>query len=479
MSDISFKDFGKHFQERVMQALLSDHSWAQQMVEVMRASYFEQAYLRYLFEVYFKYWQQYKCFPTLQNLLTMVKVDLKEGNDEVLCQQIVEYIKRIKTNPDMNDLPWVKDRSLNFCKNQALREALEQAVDLAQEEKHETIVEIIKKAITVGTPNSAGHDFFEDAEARFIEEERSIVATGIKQLDDKFVMNGGLGKGEIGVIVAPTGVGKSHFLVNIGANALRAGKNVLHYTFELRENKLSHRYDSNLCSIPASEVPSEKDFILKRYGEMKNDLGRLIVKEYPTNSASVLTLRSHIEKLAITKQFVPDVVIVDYADIMRSTRQFDSLRHELKLIYEELRGMGMDLGIPVWTASQSNRESTNQDVVGTQHMAESFAKAMVCDFVITLSRKPLQKVNGLGNLFVAKNRLGKDGILFPVRLDTSMSTIEIMDGEVDLDELQKTHDTGLKKLMKDKWTEVGNDRLLELRSVSTNDKIVKLGATGK
>ena len=208
MSDVNFKGFGKAFQERVLQALISDHSWSQQMIEVMKASYFEQAHLRYLFEIYFKYWQQYKCFPSLQNLLTMANVDLKAGNDETLCRQIVEYIKRIKTNPDMNDLPWVKDRSLNFCKNQALREALEQAVDLAQDEKHETIVEIIKKAITVGTPNSTGHDFFEDAAARFVEEERSIIATGIKQLDDKFIMNGGLGKGEIGVIVAPTGVGK-------------------------------------------------------------------------------------------------------------------------------------------------------------------------------------------------------------------------------------------------------------------------------
>jgi len=255
----------------------------------------------------------------------------------------------------------------------------------------------------------------------------------------------------------------SHFLVQLGANALKAGKNVLHYTFELRENKLSHRYDSNLCCIPASDVPESKDFILKRYEELRPNLGRLIVKEYPTNSASVLTLRSHIEKLSITKQFIPDVIIVDYADIMRSTRQFDSLRHELKLIYEELRGMGMDLGIPVWTASQSNRESTNQEIVGTQHMAESFAKAMVCDFVITLSRKPLQKINGLGNLFVAKNRLGRDGILFPVRLDTALSTFEVLEGEVDLEDLEKSSAAGAKKLLKDKWAEVGNDRLVELR----------------
>src|SRR5690606_36827581 len=110
---------------------------------------------------------------------------------------------------------------------QALKEAIEHAVDLIQEERHETIVDVIKKAITVGTPTHAGHDFFDDIESRYIEENRFFIPTGIPQLDAREIMNGGLGKGEIGVMVAPTGVGKSHFLVQIGANALRRGKNVL------------------------------------------------------------------------------------------------------------------------------------------------------------------------------------------------------------------------------------------------------------
>lgn len=463
---VSFSSFGKSFQEKVLQALLSDHYWAQQMIEVMKPSYFDHAYLQYIYEIYAEYWKKYKCFPTLQNVLTMIKLDLREGNDELLCNQVVDYLKRVKTSPDVNDLPWVKDKSLNFCKNQALREALEQAVDLIQEEKHETIVEVIKNAITVGTPNSVGHDFFEDHESRFTEEERHIVPTGIPQLDAKLIMNGGLGRGEIGCIVAPTGTGKSHALVQLGANALRLGKNVLHYTFELRENKLSHRYDANLTGVPASDVIENKDYIIEQYAKMKDDLGRLIVKEYPTNTATVLTLKSHMEKLAITKKFKPDVILIDYADIMRSTRQFDSLRHELKLIYEELRALAMETGTAVWTASQSNRESTNQDVVGTQHMSESFAKAMVCDFIMTLSRKPLQKAQGSGNLFIAKNRLGKDGILYPILIDTSLSVINILDKELDIDEHQKEQERSSKELLKKKWKEVQNDKLIELKNVN-------------
>lgn len=463
--DVSFKSFGKSFQEKILQALLSDHSWAQQMIEVIRPEYFEISYLKYLFEIYLKHYNSYKVFPSIQLLATMARDDLRDGNDELMCGQVVEYLQLIKGNPNVNDLPYVKDRSLNFCKNQALKEALEESVDLTKEQRYEEIVERIKGAITVGTPNTTGHDFFEDFEARFVKEQRHSVPTGMEALDHKDVMNGGLSAGEIAVIIAPTGVGKSHFLVQLGCNAMRAGKNVLHYTFELSESKIGNRYDSNFCGISATDVPDEKEFIKEKYKSLAPKLGRLIIKEYPTNTATVQTLRSHIEKVAITKGFRPDVIIVDYADVMRSSRQYDSLRHELKLVYEELRGLGMDLRIPIWTASQSNRDSTESDIVGLDKISESFGKAMVCDFIVTLSRKPLQKAKGLGNLFVAKNRLGKDGILFPVKVDTARSIIEVLDKNIDLEEFQRTRDNDMKQLLKDKWNEVAEERFIKLRDV--------------
>jgi len=466
--DVSFASFGKAFQEKILQSLLSDETWASQMMEVLKSSYFEKDYLKYLFDLYSGYHTRYKCFPTLQLLVTMAQDDLKEGKDAVLCHTVVNYITRMKSDPDIHDLPYVKDRSLNFCKNQALKDALEQAVDLIQAEKYETIVDVVKKAITVGTPNSTGYDFAEDIEARFVREDRVIVPTGLAQLDDKHILNGGLGKGELAVIVAPTGVGKSHFLVQMGANALRTGRNVLHYTMELREHAVAIRYDSNLCKISSTDVPESKDLVFNEYKKYEEDapLGRLIIKEYPTSTASVLTLRSHIEKLAITKNFKPDVIIIDYADIMRSTRQFDSLRHELKLVYEELRGLGMELNVPIWTASQSNRDSSDSDVVGLDKISESFAKAMVCDLVVTLSRKQMAKSTGLGNLFVAKNRLGKDGIVFPVKLNTAQSSLEILDGNIDLDEYTKNYESDAKTAMKEKWNEVAQEKYIRLQKAT-------------
>lgn len=451
-----FGQYGKSFQEKIFQAFLTDKKWASQMVEVMTPSYFETKYLRYLFNKYFVFYEKYKTFPTLPLLITIVRDDLKEGSDIILRDQIVEFLHRIKVNPDMGDIGYVKDKTLEFCKKQALKDALEKSVELIATDKYESVVGVMRDAISRGMPSTVGHAFFEDYDLRFARVSRITCPLGIKQLDKKGVLSGGLGRGELGVITAPTGVGKSHFLVHAGAEALRVGKNVIHYTFELSECAVGLRYDSNLCNIASNDVIDNKEDIIEKYKDMS--LGRLIIKEYPTGSATVLTIRNHIEKLLL-KSFIPSLIIIDYADIMRSSRKMDSLRHELKLIYEELRNLSMDLNVPIWTASQANREASNADVVGLENMSEAYGKAMVADVVLSISRKPLEKSSGGGRLFVAKNRIGRDGMLFPIHLDTSMSKLSIVEdaGEMTLNEAAKSDSSSMKNLLRQKWKEVNGN----------------------
>ena len=452
-----FSRYGKQFQETVFQGLLSDHVWAAQMVEVMQPDYFDIKYLAYLTDKYFSYYKKYKTFPTLGLLITIIKDDLSQGHDTILRDQIVEFLHRVKSNPNPGDIKYVKDKSLDFCKRQAFKDALEQAVELISSDKFESVVGLMKEAVAVGMPNSVGHDFFEDVDARFVRHRRCVCPTGLKRLDKKDILQGGLGRGEIGVITANTGVGKSHFLVALGANAMRAGKNVLHYTFELSETNVGIRYDSNLCDIASNDVQDNKELVMARYKD--TDLGRLIIKEFPTGSASIITLRNHVEKLSM-KGFKPSVIMVDYADVMRSTRQYDSMRHELKLIYEELRNMAMEMNIPIWTASQANRESAKADIVGLENMSEAYAKAMVADVVVSISRKPMEKADGMGRLFVAKNRAGKDGLVFPIHIDTARSKIEILDEKhLSLNEAAAQDEGNMKKLLKKKWQEMSNDKV--------------------
>ncbi len=448
-----FRQYNKSFQEKILQGLLTDSQWATQMVEVMRPDFFELRYLEYLCEKYFKYFLQYRCFPTQGLLISIIKDSLSEDGDVLLRDQIVSYLIRAKENPHPGDIVYVKEKSLDFCKRQAFKEALEKSVELIAGDNFESVISLMKNAVSIGLANTVGHDFFEDMEARFVIANRCVCPTGIPELDAKDILGGGLGRGEIGVVTANTGVGKSHYLVQMGANAMRVGKNVLHYTFELTEQAVGIRYDSNLCGISSSDVVENKEQVKKFY-EGSSDLGRLIIKEYPTGAASVTTIRNHIEKLAL-RGFKPSVLIIDYADIMRSTRSYDSLRHELKLIYEELRNLAMEIRIPIWTASQANRDSANSDIVGLENMAEAYGKAMVADLVVSISRKATEKATGAGRLYIAKNRAGKDGIVFPIHIDTACSTIKILDEDmVTLSTARKDEEKETKALIRKKWNEL-------------------------
>ena len=447
-----FKRYGKAFQEKIFQCFLTDTPWAVQMIEVMNPDYFELSYLKFLTDKYFSYYNKYKTFPTLPILLTIIKDSLRENKDLVLRDQIIDFLHRMRSNPDVGDLQYVKDKSLDFCKRQAFKEALEKAVQDIDDGKFESIVDRMKNACALGMPNTVGHDFFEDIDQRFTKINRVVCPTGMPEIDKKDILNGGLGKGEIGVVTANTGVGKSHFLVSLGSEAIKRGKNVIHYTFELSENAVGIRYDSNLCDIPSSDIVDSEEEVKSKYEN--SDFGRLIIKSYPTGSATIVTLRSHIEKL-ILKGFVPNVIILDYADIMRSTRRFDSMRHELKLIYEEIRNLAMDMSLPVWTASQANRDSANSNIVGLENMSEAYGKAMVADVVISISRKASEKATGEGRLFIAKNRAGRDGILFPINIDTARSKIKILDdSHMTVNEAMVSNDNSMKELLKKKWKEI-------------------------
>ena len=217
----------------------------------------------------------------------------------------------------------------------------------------------------------------------------------------------------------------SHLLVNFGASALLAGKNVLHYTFELNERATGIRYDSNLMDIDSIDCFDNKEKIKQFYANNVETLGRLKIKYYSTGEASVSTLRSHIDKLAI-EGFRPDLIIIDYAGIMRSTDRMELLRLELKKVFEELRGFANEMDCPIWTAVQSNKDGANKDFIDVTNMAEAYGQAHVADFIVGLARKSLAKSTGYGNVFIAKNRAGIDGIQLQIHLDTARSKLRVI-----------------------------------------------------
>jgi hypothetical protein len=178
------------------------------MTEVFDTDYFELKYLRFLAEKYFSYSKKYKVFPPLQLLVTIIRDDLKTGSDVLLRDQIIDYLTRVRSNPMTNDVQYAKEKALDFARKQALKQALETAVDQMQAERYESIVETIKRAVTVGTTPAVGHDFFNELDARFTRLKRDTIPTGLPELDSKDILNGGSGKGELLCVVGSSGAGK-------------------------------------------------------------------------------------------------------------------------------------------------------------------------------------------------------------------------------------------------------------------------------
>jgi hypothetical protein len=212
-------------------------------------------------------------------------------------------------------------------------------------------------------------------------------------------------------------------LATIGANAARLGKRVAHYTLELNENYVGLRYDTIFTGIEPGNITAHPEKVREVVDGIAGDI---IIKYYPPRSITVHTIQAHIENL-ISNKLKPDIILIDYADLMRSIDRSDARYQELGAIYEELRGLSGELGIPCWTASQTQRASLNDDIIGADKISESYNKIMTADLVISLSRKLEDKANHTARAHIIKNRFGTDGVTFPVFMNTSMGKIEIYD----------------------------------------------------
>ena len=255
---------------------------------------------------------------------------------------------------------------------------------------------------------------------------RNPVSTFWEEIDA--ITKGGLGKRELGVVVAPTGAGKSMALVHLGAMAVVKGKTVVHYTLELADTVVGQRYDSCITGIPLQNLMGMKDSIIE---VVKHIPGQLVIKEYPTKSASTRTITGHLEKLK-QKGVDLEMVIVDYADLLRPTAsgfKTQELRHSLGNIYEELRAIGQVWDIPVWTASQTNRSGLNAEVITMEAISEAFNKCFVADFIFSLSRTTTDKNSNIGRVFIAKNRSGPDARIYSIFMDPGSVSIKILEQE--------------------------------------------------
>ena len=414
----NFGRYGKTFQEGLVQLIFEDRPFADQITEVLDVNFLELEYLRVFVQKIVEFRTKYGKHPSVESIIAVVRTEL-EGEDEVTQKQVREYFARIHTK-EITDAEYIKEASLDFCRKQNLKEAMLKSVDLLQSCSFDEISTVINEALKLGSDSNFGYDYLADFEERFRPRFRNPVTTGWTEIDK--ISGGGLGKSELGVVIASTGSGKSMVLVHLGAQALKEKKAVIHYTLELQETVIACRYDSCITGYPLSDLPSFKEDIFEQVQDIE---GKLIIKEYPTKSASTNTIRAHLEKLK-KRGIDPGLIIVDYADLLKPVTIRKEKRTELESIYEELRAIATEFGCPVWTASQTNRSGLNVEVITMEQISEAFNKCFVADFIFSISRTIKDKQNNTGKMFIAKNRNGPDGDVYNIFMQTANVNIKVL-----------------------------------------------------
>ena len=396
---------------------MKDKSFLQQVHDIIDPAYFSSEPAQWLASTVLVYFAKYKSQPTLE----VLKVETDKVDGDVLKTTIIETIRDVLKHVDAEDNDYIKDKTIDFCKNQKLKAAILKSVELLKSGKYDDIKLSIDEAMKAGSDRNIGHEYADDVALRFVENKRNTVKTPWDIIDE--IMDGGLGCGEMGVFVAPAGIGKSMALVNMAAYAAKKGLNVVYYTLELSETYVGARFDSHYTGIPTQELKFHQEEVMEA---LKGVKGKLIIKYYPTKTATVNTIAAHLDK-CIMQGTKPDIILLDYADLLRDTGVKGAVRNDIMLgnIYEDLRGLAGTYQVPIWTASQANRSALEQDVIEADKIAESYSKVMVADFVVSLSRKTADKISGTGRWHIIKNRFGPDGLTFPSKMNMSTAKIEI------------------------------------------------------
>lgn len=386
--------YGYDFQVRVLYLLMNDRAFFMSINTIIDPDYFQNELISWAVKTVVGYHKKYKSIITKSSLED-------EFRDSNLMFSLADYNKLVKDLEEAVDSPDLKvteEKVLKFCKRQHMINCiLESAEDVTNIEEvdddlYNNIYSRFKSAVSAGEPIDYGYDYTDEVDKRYQEDSRNPIPTGWPIIDS--FMDGGLGSGELGVFVCPPGGGKSWLMVSSAVHAATNGKNVAFISLELSKTYVGVRFDANLIRKPSNETKNHIELIKKEFGE-RDLYGKIKIQKF--NKPTLYNLESYLDSL-IEGGFTPDVIFVDYADLIRGESK--ELRMALRAIYEDLRALSGTYDVPIWTASQSNRQSSNADVITKDLIAEDFSKIATSDFILSLSSKDL--------FYIMKNRFGED-----------------------------------------------------------------------
>lgn len=414
----------------ILAGLARREDYTRKVLAFVVPEYFAESSERTVFEMIAQYFQTYNNCPASAAL--SIESDALAVNQKD-HEQVAQVISTIYSIESPNDLDWLVDATEKWCKDRAVYNAIYDCIKIIDDKENKqklsknAIPELLRQALSVSFDTNIGHDYIEAVQQRYDyyhsgEEKIAFDLTMLNTITD-----GGVPRKTLSVVAAPTGGGKSIFLCHHAAACLRQNRNVLYVTLEMSEQRIAERIDANLTNTRLNEL-RELPYTMyeKKFQRATQDIrGKLIIKEYPTGSASALNIRNLMDELQIKKNFVPDVVIVDYLNICSSARYKASANVNsytlVKAIAEELRGLAVETNVQLFTATQINRQGFNNSDVDLTNTAESMGLPATADFFIAIiSTEELDDLNQV--LFKQlKNRLGDVGMnrKFVVGLDKS------------------------------------------------------------
>ena len=380
-----------NLEQTILRNLLTNEQYMRKVLPFVKPDYFEGVY-RVLYKEIGKFVGKYNKLPTLEAF--KIELDKADKINEEQYAHALEIIPNIFHSEKVND-QWLLDTTEKWCQDRAIYNAIMESISII-DGKHQDLTknalpDLLQKALAVSFDTNIGHDYVENVEQRydFYHEQEERIPFDLEYFNK--ITKGGLPNKTLNIVLAGTGVGKSLFMCHVAANALIQGRNALYITMEMAEERIAERIDANLLNIPIDQLEyMPKPIMMTKVGDIANRTnGKLIIKEYPTGQANTSHFRALLNELKLKKNFIPDIIFIDYLNICASARMkgmggaINSYSY-IKAIAEEIRGLAVEFNVPIVSATQTTRSGFGSSDPGLEDTSESFGLPATADLMFAL-----------------------------------------------------------------------------------------------
>jgi replicative DNA helicase len=407
----NFGHLGSSFQQALIKSIIEDKKYGENIIDVIESKYFDNNSFKYIMENMKELYLTYRKIPDYNTLAQKV---MSENTNKESGKIHIDTLENIKDS--LHDTEFVKDVALNFCKQQNLRKELKLVNNIIENgdfEEYSKIEHIIQKALQVGVTADEAIDVFHDIQGALKKDYRQGIPTGIVGVDN--LLKGGLGFGELGVVLAPTGTGKTTLLTKFANTAFNNNFNVLQIVFEDNVDNIRRKHFTIWSGVSADDQPDREQEVTDKIMEAnQRSTSFLKIIKLPSAGTTVSEIKSKIRKMKSDNLSI-DLLIIDYVDCISPERSNGVGGEEWKgdgNIMRHLESMTDEFNIAIWVATQGNRESISSEIVTTNQMGGSIKKAQIGHVILSVGKTLEQKEHNLGTLTLLKSRIGKDGVIW-------------------------------------------------------------------